>query len=137
MPAPSSQHDLFGLDLNSNLSHASNQADAHNKPPNQQGSSASDDLLMLSGPNPFIQNIVNQTYAQQQQQPTMNPVAPMGMAMPNPFQNNGFMMPSQPTSMYPTSTNHFSMNPMLNTNTGSQGKLGMFRLLGFLLPFVM
>ena len=52
--------------------------------------SASDDLLMLSGPNPFIQNIVNQSYAATTPN-MMNPgMSGMGMAQPmmNPFQQS-------------------------------------------------
>ena len=67
----SNQDDLFGLDLN-NINPTVN--GSHN---NGHSSSANDDLLMLSGANPFIQNIVNQSYS------NTNPV--------NPFQSNGFL----------------------------------------------
>ena len=68
----SNQDDLFGLDL----TNGSNINNSNTIPLNC--SSASDDLLMLTGANPFIQNIVNQSYAIQQTNPTMNP-----------FQSNG------------------------------------------------
>lgn len=53
--------------------------------------SASDDLLQLSGPNPFIQNIVNQSFASQ---PVGGPGMNLNAAMANPFQasNPGMMM---------------------------------------------
>jgi hypothetical protein len=61
---------------------------------------------MLSGPNPFLQNIVNQSYAAQNMSMTG------GMAaVPNPFQTNSVMM-SQPA---------FPMNPMFNN--GNNNKL--------------
>lgn len=70
----SSSSDLFGLDLTGaiggggGIDFTSSSATA--------GKSAGDDLLQLSGANPFIQNIVNQSYA-----------APPMMA--NPFQAGG------------------------------------------------
>ena len=67
----SSSNDLFDLDVaQTNQHHAVNAA-----PVNKQTNSASDDLLMLSGPNPFIQNLVNQSYAAQTipQQTQFNP----------------------------------------------------------------
>ena len=68
----SNQDDLFGLDL----TNANNINNSNTIPSN--GSSASDDLLMLTGANPFIQNIVNHSYAIQPTNPMMNP-----------FQSNG------------------------------------------------
>ncbi len=72
----SSSNDLFDLDVsNSNQNQAMSAA-----PANKQATSASDDLLMLSGPNPFIQNVVNQSYAAQNipQQTTFNPYQTAG-----------------------------------------------------------
>ena len=63
---------------------------------------------MLSGPNPFIQNIVNQSYAPQ----TMSMTG--GMA-PNPFQSNTMMS----NAAFAAAPN-FAMNPMFNTNTNSK-----------------
>ncbi len=111
-PPPSSQNDLFGLDLTT---------PGPVNPPgstNGSGSAASNDLMMLSGPNPFIQNIVNQSYSQQ----NMAGLAAMGA--PNPFgQPNGMMM-QQPI-------NNFAMNPMQQNNN----KLSKFAFLGKNLQF--
>ena len=76
MPKPTSnQDDLFGLDL----TNSSAQMPVQQQLPQQQVTngtgSASDDLLMLSGANPFIQKMVNQ------QQYSQQPI--------NPFQSNG------------------------------------------------
>jgi hypothetical protein len=68
----SPSNDLFDLDVaNSNQNQAVSVAPANK----QASSSASDDLLMLSGPNPFMQNLVNQSYAAQSipQQTMFNP----------------------------------------------------------------
>jgi len=66
---------LFGLDLNNiNPTLGGTQNSFNN---NGHSSSTNNDLLMLSGPNPFIQNIVNQSYSNN----TSNPI--------NPFQTNG------------------------------------------------
>lgn len=100
---PSSQNDLFGLELGG-------PAVANNNDANKNGS-ASNDLLMLSGPNPFIQNIVNQSYSQQN-------IAASGMMAPNPFgQPNGMMMPGAGLYQPQAPMNNFApMNPMANQN---------------------
>lgn len=103
---PSHSNDLFGLDLTNNNNLRSNLPNSNTNINNSNGS-ASDDLLMLSGPNPFIQNIVNQTYAAQ----NMSMAGGMGAA-PNPFQTNPMMM-SQPA---------FPMNPMFN-NSNTNNKI--------------
>ena len=101
----SNQNDLFGLDLTSGNT-KSNGAYANTT------SSASDDLLMLSGPNPFMQNIVNQAYAPQNMNMT-------GMVS-NPFQTGGMMM-SQPAFQQPAApmNANFPMNPMFANNTAA------------------
>lgn len=91
--APSNQNDLFGLDLSGSASN----------PVSNGNGSASNDLLMLSGPNPFIQNIVNQSYSQQ------------NMAAPNPF-GQPMMQPGVGGLYQPQVPNSFAMNPMLNNN---------------------
>lgn len=67
----SNENNLFDLDL----THSNQSQTANVAPANKQASSASDDLLMLSGPNPFMQNLVNQSYAAQSipQQTQFNP----------------------------------------------------------------
>lgn len=103
----SNTDDLFGLDLN-NLNSISNGVHSAN---HSQPSSANDDLLMLSGANPFLQSIVNQSYST----PT-NTI--------NPFQNNMFQQaPPPPAPAYQTTfppTN--SMFPVSN----NQNKLGNY-----------
>lgn len=70
----SNQEDLFGLDIsNGNTTYQP-------VPPSNQTQVASDDLLMLSGANPFIQNMVNQQQYTTQQS---------NGQMINPFQANG------------------------------------------------
>lgn len=70
----SNQDDLFGLDLTGTSTNGASSG--------TNGGSASDDLLMLSGPNPFIQNIVNQSYAT-----PVNPMMGGGVSMVNPMIN--------------------------------------------------
>lgn len=93
----SNQDDLFGLDLN-------------NMNPMQNGnhSSANDDLLMLSGANPFIQNIVNQSYSN-----NTNVINPFGQP------NGNQMMFGQPAYQ-----NNFPTNQMFPNN--NQNKLGNY-----------
>ena len=86
----SNQDDLFGLDLTGATNGASSGT-------NGGGGSASDDLLMLSGPNPFIQNIVNQSYATPVN-PMMGGGVPMVNPMINPFQTAA--MPGFGGAMY-------------------------------------
>lgn len=105
----SNQNDLFGLDLNG----------ASNAPSSKVTNAASDDLLMLSGANPFIQNIVNQSYSSQPQM-GMNQVV-----MPNPFQASGGMMMQgvqQPMGHYqqPMMNSFPPMNPMMNNTNQNQ-----------------
>ncbi|CAF0851421.1 unnamed protein product [Brachionus calyciflorus] len=112
--APSAQNDLFGIDLgglsNTNV-------------PTNGSSSASDDLLMLSGPNPFIQNIVNQSYNSQPPL-SFNPNPPMGnLFQQAPMMSNVMPMSQAPIGMMqqPQVTNFPPMsqptiNPMSNTN---------------------
>jgi len=97
----SNQEDLFGLDLN-NINPTPMNGTQNNYNNNGHSSSANDDLLMLSGANPFIQNIVNQSYSNN----TSNPI--------NPFQNNGSMM-FQP-AFQPTNFPNNSMFPNTNQN---------------------
>ncbi|RNA42078.1 phosphatidylinositol-binding clathrin assembly -like isoform X1 [Brachionus plicatilis] len=104
--ASSGQNDLFGLEL-------SGSTDSESK---NGSSSASDDLLMLSGPNPFIQNIVNQSYNTQPQMNFNN--TPMGglfqsSMMPLSQAPGGSMMPSA-NSFAPRM--QATPNPMVNSN---------------------
>lgn len=96
VPKPTSnQDDLFGLDL----TNSSAQMPVQQQLPQQQVTngtgSASDDLLMLSGANPFIQKMVNQ------QQYSQQPI--------NPFQSNGMM--SQPPMGGTNQMNLFQQQP--------------------------
>jgi hypothetical protein len=73
----SSSSDLFGLDLTGAIGGGGGiDFSSSSTTTTAAGKSAGDDLLQLSGANPFIQNIVNQSYA-----------APPMMA--NPFQAGG------------------------------------------------
>lgn len=86
----SNQDDLFGLDLTGATTNGASSG-------TNGGGSASDDLLMLSGPNPFIQNIVNQSYATPVN-PMMGGGVPMVNPMINPFQTAA--MPGFGGAMY-------------------------------------
>jgi hypothetical protein len=106
----SQSQDLFGFDLTNGNSKPTNFNPQPTTNNNTNTNSASDDLLMLSGPNPFIQNIVNQSYGQ--------------TAAPNPFQQNsgafsgaGAFQQQQPTS------NNFQMNSMFNIQNQNQNKI--------------
>lgn len=93
----SNQEDLFGLDLkNINPSLSGTQSSGHS-------SSTNDDLLILSGANPFIQNIVNQSYSNN----SSNSI--------NPFQNNGSLI-FQPTFQQTSFPNNNSMFSNSNQN---------------------
>ena len=92
----SNQDDLFGLDLTAGTTSGSKQA--------------SDDLLTLNGPNPFLQNLVNQSYAGQpvpgmSVNPMMNPfgVAPGGYMAPAPQMN--MFQPAFPPMNAPAPSN--------------------------------
>lgn len=101
-----SQNDLFGIDLSGSSTSA--QTNGQN--------SASDDLLMLSGPNPFFQNLVNQSY---NTQPQMGfNTAPSG----NLFQSSMMPLSQVPMGSMVPSMNSFppmmqtTTNPMTNSN---------------------
>ncbi len=87
-PSTTLQDDLFGLDL-TQPPQTSNYFTNNNA--SSTAKSASDDLLMLSGPNPFIQNIVNQ-----QQYPAQGPSGLFGGLQQQAQQVNLFQqqMPS-------------------------------------------
>lgn len=94
----SNQDDLFDLDLSNGNYQASAPQQHQAQAAAINGNSASDDLLMLSGANPFIQNIVNQQqYAPPAQ---MNPFGaqPAAAAAPqmNLFQQQPFAAASNP-----------------------------------------
>lgn len=98
-----SQNDLFGIELSGSSTSA-------------QSNSASDDLLMLSGPNPFLQNLVSQSY---NTQPQVNyNTAPSG----NLFQSSMIPMSQLPMGSMVTPMNSFppmmqtTTNPMSNSN---------------------
>jgi hypothetical protein len=78
-------------------------------------SSTNDDLLMLSGPNPFIQNLVNQSYAAAQIQ---TPMGGMGMAPVNPVMS-AMVNPFQAPMMQPQ-VNLFQQ-PLINNNPNKMG----------------
>jgi hypothetical protein len=98
------QDDLFGLDL-------TQPTQTFNNHPTSTGSSASDDLLMLSGANPFIQNIVNQ-----QQYSTQGPT---GM---NLFGNGGGMQQQQQQPINLFQQQQMPSNGGFNNNQNKFGK---------------
>lgn len=104
-PSTNAADDLFGLDLN-NLNPISTNGVAQ---PNHTSSSANDDLLMLSGANPFIQNIVNQSYSTPTN--TINPFQANMMFQPQPVPYQTQFPPSN--SMFPNSNQNKLGNQFL------------------------